>query len=75
MKLSCTLTFTVLCLASSGFAVAQSIPQVGKSQMDIGIPQIGDSIGEYQLFDESGNPIRTTQLRDRYTVLVFGCLT
>ncbi|MEM7475836.1 MAG: hypothetical protein AAF483_12665, partial [Planctomycetota bacterium] len=77
MKLSRTLFVFVFSIAISlsAFALPQSIPDAGKSHMDLGILQAGNDLPDHQLFDEAGNAIRTIAFRDRYTVLVFGCLT
>ena len=38
-------------------------------------PKVGDALPDVQLFDAKGKPFGLGQLKDQYTVLVFGCLT
>lgn len=38
-------------------------------------PQVGQPLPDLEGFDEKGRPFRLGQLKGRYTVLVFGCLT
>ncbi len=38
-------------------------------------PKVGQALPEVTAFDEKGQPFRLGQLKGRYTVLVFGCLT
>lgn len=38
-------------------------------------PEIGQKLPRLEAFDSKGNPWNTDQLKGKYTVLVFGCLT
>ncbi len=38
-------------------------------------PAVGDALPEVTVYTPDGEPFKTAQLRGRYAVLVFGCLT
>ncbi|MEC8557312.1 MAG: hypothetical protein VXZ82_20110 [Planctomycetota bacterium] len=64
------------CLLLSLPAFAQdTIPAAGESSMTRRLPAVGAHIGDYVLYDEAGNGVRTTEFKNRYSVLIFGCLT
>lgn len=57
--------------ALGGAATAQ--PPGGRSGSRL--PAVGSSLPEVSVYDETGRPFSTKQLRGKDTVLVFGCLT
>ena len=60
----------------SGTSQAQDPPpSESESPMTRRLPVVGVGVGDHRLYDESGSPFPTSQFRDHYTVLVFGCLT
>ena len=64
------LSFAVLLtLCSSALA------QPPSSRGSFAIPERGTKLPTVDVFDEQGKPFSTAQLREHYTVLVFGCLT
>ena len=38
-------------------------------------PRVGDPLPDVQVFTDTGDPLRMSALKGKYTVLVFGCLT
>lgn len=38
-------------------------------------PAVGDALPDVTVYTPDGKPFKTAELRGRYTVLVFGCLT
>ena len=50
-------------------------PEAKESEMTDRLPEIGSAIPDEEIFAASGDPFRTSTLKGRYTVLVFGCLT
>lgn len=64
------------CFLLNVSAYAQdTTPASGESSMTRRLPAVGAHIGDYVLYDEAGNRVRTTDFKNRYTVLIFGCLT
>lgn len=61
----------------AGPLAAESIekPEAKESGMTDRLPEIGSTIADEEIFSENGDPFRTSLLKGRYTVLVFGCLT
>ncbi|MFN3191200.1 MAG: hypothetical protein ACE361_11795 [Aureliella sp.] len=38
-------------------------------------PMVGKAMPDVEIFDSTGRPFRLTSAEDKYTVVVFGCLT
>lgn len=60
-----------LTLLASTAAAQQPQP----SRNSFAVPAVGTPLPEVTVFDHQGNRFSTEQLRDHYSVLVFGCLT
>ena len=63
----------IIGLVAVNVADGQGRGRSGRS--GFGVPAVGTMVPEVSLFDENGQPFSTDQLRGKYTVLVFGCLT
>lgn len=68
-------------LALSSVALAQPggngegrRPQLPKLLRD-DAPKVGDALPDVQMFTDTGDEFRTSLLKGKYTVIVFGCLT
>ena len=53
----------------------QGAKQQVADRFDRTAPRIGEPLPDLAAFDARGNPVRLSQLRGKYTVLTFGCLT
>jgi len=66
-------------LALPGYVSAQPAqggdrPQLPK-MFGPGVVGVGEPLPDVRVFDERGDEFRTSLLKGKYTVLVFGCLT
>ncbi|MEM8733532.1 MAG: hypothetical protein AAGG44_04900 [Planctomycetota bacterium] len=74
-------TLAVVCvlagmLASDpGYLAAQEFETSYNARFQRDKPMVGKPMPEVQMFDSSGRPFRLTSAEDKYTVVVFGCLT
>ncbi len=50
-------------------------PEKQESSMTNRLPKVGTPLPDLQIYQADGKPFATGQLKDQYTVLVFGCLT
>lgn len=71
-------------LISTAFVLAAWLPADAQVQRKRGSrdenfiaskPAVGDELPEVTVYTPDGEPFKTAELRGRYTVLVFGCLT
>ena len=75
-KVGSAVLATLLC-ASTG--VGQGPESQGRKRVQQRFeregPQPGDLVPDLTAYDENGSEFRLRELREHYTVLVFGCLT
>ncbi len=50
-------------------------PEPQDSRLTDWLPDVGTQVPRHELVDRDGNPFPTSDFKDHYTVLVFGCLT
>jgi cytochrome oxidase Cu insertion factor (SCO1/SenC/PrrC family) len=68
----------VFALSAAAFFPAVALAQPSKrNEADFAKekPAVGDTIPELTVYDPSGKEVKTSGLRGRHVVLVFGCLT
>ena len=82
MKTNMLSALCLLALVPTATALAQEAgrndrpgPRQLLQRFDRVAPKVGQVLPDIAGFDEKGQPFRLGQLKGRYTVLVFGCLT
>ena len=67
-----SLVIVLAALLQSGFAAAQTPPQVRFEAA----PKVGDLVPDLTIVDDEGNPANLRDItRGHYTVMTLGCLT
>lgn len=77
---SIPLILLVFTFGTTGLGLAQGRPGSGRSasidRFEAAAPAIGEPMPDLVIYDAGGKEVRLRDLlRDRYTVLVLGCLT
>jgi len=75
MKLGLLLGTLVGVGASAALAQPEAKPEVADEWWGPGFPEAGQQLPDVEIYDAEGDPFRTSLLRGKYTVLIFGCLT
>jgi cytochrome oxidase Cu insertion factor (SCO1/SenC/PrrC family) len=77
MKMSkyCCQLFASLALVACLLPATGMAQQRGQSDRIGSAPANGEPLPDVTVYLADGTPISTTQLKEHYTVLVFGCLT
>ena len=69
----------LICMAGMAMLSTVSFSQQPGRQPSVQFPQVTQLVGkqlpDIKVLDSQGNPMSTSDLRGRHTVLVFGCLT
>lgn len=60
--------------ANPGWGQAQQ-RRMSEEQFAEKSPKVGEVLPNVKAFDEQGRPVELKDLRGKYTVLVFGCIT
>ena len=70
MARTSTVLAATLALAVTGSALAQMPRMFGEDA-----PKVGDALPDVSVYTDTGDSLRMSALKGKYTVLVFGCLT